>query len=73
MVDLAIILDFVQKYGVIIFTILVILIAMKIFRKKSSAAQGSTIFLLGECFSGKTTLLYYVIKCDEIIFYFFVA
>ena len=51
---------FFNNYGVIILGIFVVLFALKFLRKKNTSKQGNTIFLLGECGSGKTSLLYYV-------------
>ena len=53
---------FLTKYGVIIFAVFVILFALKLFSKKKSSKQGTTFYLLGECGSGKTSLLYLVNK-----------
>lgn len=52
--------EFLHNYGVLIFGAIIVFLAIRVFRKKSSSQQGSTIFLLGESGSGKTSLLYYV-------------
>jgi len=60
MIDLETILSFIHHYGVLIFAAVIIILAYRIFRKKAKSNQGTTFFLLGECGSGKTSLLYYV-------------
>ncbi len=59
---------FFNNYGVIFLGIFVALFALKFLRKKNTSKQGSTIFLLGECGSGKTSLLYYVPNNFQIFF-----
>ena len=61
MIDFDTITTFFSRYGVLIFAVFVILLALRIFRTKTASKQGTTIFVLGECGSGKTALLYYVL------------
>ena len=54
-------IDFIFQYSWLIIIILVVLILFKL-RKKKNLQKGNIILLLGECGSGKTSLLYQVCK-----------
>lgn len=55
-----------MEYYILAFLVVAIILAFVKLRRGNKAVQRSTVFIIGDCGSGKTALLYYVLYKNTI-------